>query len=349
MRILICSYLFYPGVGGIETVSLILAKAFLQRGHEVKVVTKVASDEVDDFPYEVIRQPDLLCLLKLTQWCDVFLQSNISLTMAWPLLLTRRPWVIVHHTWLRNINNQIDWQVRLKQWAIRFAVSISASQAMADELPIPSVVIGNPYRDDVFFNMPEIACDRELVFLGRIVEQKGLDILLVALKLLQARQLTPRLTVIGSGPELFAMQQLTTKLDLDRQVSFVGARSGPELAKLLNRHQIMVVPSRFFEAFGIVALEGIACGCVVVGSHIGGLKEAIGLCGLTFPAEDSQALAERLADLLSDPHQIARYRAQAEPHLKQYTRAHVAGAYLEVLEASIKPFKKSSILPKRLF
>ena len=71
-------------------------------------------------------------------------------------------------------------------------------------------------------------------------------------------------------------------LSLAENVSFVGPKSGDGLAEILNQHQILVVPSRWAEPFGIVAVEGIACGCVVVGSVAGGLPEAIGGCGVNF-------------------------------------------------------------------
>ena len=61
-------------------------------------------------------------------------------------------------------------------------------------------------------------------------------------------------------------------LGLERQVEFTGVLQGETLVRTLNAHRIMVVPSRTPEPFGVVALEGIACGCVVVGSEGGGLS-----------------------------------------------------------------------------
>ena len=100
-------------------------------------------------------------------------------------------------------------------------------------------------------------------------------------------------------------------------------------------HQIMVVPSRWLEPFGIVALEGIACGCVVVGSAGGGLKDAIGPCGVTFPNGDIQTLTQKIADLLLNPYKLATYKAKAELHLLPHKRLAVAEAYLKVFEQAI--------------
>jgi glycosyltransferase involved in cell wall biosynthesis len=95
-----------------------------------------------------------------------------------------------------------------------------------------------------------------------------------------------------------------------------------------------VVPSRWREPFGIVALEGIACGCVVVGSAEGGLAEAIGPCGLTFPNGDAQALANALSRLLENPAECDRLRQNAAAHLARFTPRHVAGLYLDAMKSA---------------
>jgi glycogen synthase len=108
----------------------------------------------------------------------------------------------------------------------------------------------------------------KLVFLGRLDHQKGLDLLFKALKLLQDQCLFPRLTVIGTGIEEKNFQRLAQNLGIVSQVHFVGEKTGLELVYLLNVHQIMVILSRPFEAFGLVAVEGIACGCVALHEEV---------------------------------------------------------------------------------
>jgi glycosyltransferase involved in cell wall biosynthesis len=97
----------------------------------------------------------------------------------------------------------------------------------------------------------------------------------------------------------------------------------------------MVVPSLWNEPFGIVALEGIACGCVVVGSEGGGLKDAIGSCGETFPNGNVQALTNILAYLLTNPEQQAQYRKNAPTHLARHRKDNVTKAYLRIFEEAI--------------
>ena len=68
----------------------------------------------------------------------------------------------------------------------------------------------------------------------------------------------------------------------------------------LARHQVMVTPSHYEEPFGIVALKELACGCLPLVSERGGLPEAIGNHGSTFPNGDADALAGRLQEILGD-------------------------------------------------
>src|SRR5215472_8083122 len=96
MKILISSFPFHPSIGGIEEVTWLLAHEFVAHGHTVKIVTMTPSAEADRLPFDVIRRPSPGTLLEAVRWCDVYLQNQISLHFAWPLLLARRPWVVAH-------------------------------------------------------------------------------------------------------------------------------------------------------------------------------------------------------------------------------------------------------------
>jgi glycogen synthase len=333
-KILISSYRFHPNVGGIETVALIVAEELAKKGYTIKVITQTPADQNDqkDFPFDIIRRPNLLQTLDLVRWCDLLLiNNNDSLRAAWPLLTKHKPAIVVHHQY-RHSKGLLAWQKPLKHRALCRAENISVSHALAKQLNTPYTVVPNPYQDDLFFEMPEGERPLELVFLGRLDHQKGLDLLFKALKLLQEQSLTPRLTVIGTGIKEKNFHRLAQDLGIDSQVNFVGEKTGLELVHLLNAHRIMVVPSRPFEAFGIVALEGIACGCVVLGSAQGGLPEAIGPCGETFISEDVQDLAKQLSNLLHHPERLSVYRANAKEYLRHFRRDRIASSYVAVIE-----------------
>ncbi|MFM6339082.1 MAG: glycosyltransferase family 4 protein [Dolichospermum sp.] len=336
MKILIYSPLFYPSIGGLETIISTLAHEFIYQGHEVKLISQTPATDSKEFPFEIIRQPSIKQLLQLTHWCEIYFQGCVSLKGIWPLIFVYRPLVISHHTWYCRTDGSESWQDYLKKFITRFATNISVSHAIAKLLPVPSTVIPNSYRGDIFYEIPEIHRNQELVFLGRLVSDKGANLLLEALSQLKLTGLTPKLTIIGTGPEESKLIQQAKDLKINDQVTFAGVKLEHELTKLLNAHQIMVVPSLWNEPFGIVALEGIACGCVVVGSEGGGLKDAIGTCGVTFANGNVEQLTKILFDLLTHPEKLKTYREQAKLHLDSHTSKAVAKAYLDVLQDSIK-------------
>jgi glycosyltransferase involved in cell wall biosynthesis len=327
VKILLGSHHFFPSTGGIETASNLLAREFLALGHEVRVTTQTEGN--GNFPFPVIRRPGALELLRQVRWCDVFLQNNISLRTLWPLLFVRKPLFIAHQTWITHSDGSTGWQHRLKRFVLRYATSLAISRVIAEHLPGPSIQAGNPYDDKVFNELPAEPRTRELIFVGRLVSDKGANFLLEAMELLESK---PRLTIAGDGPERAHLEKQAVDLRLQSHVEFVGSQTSEELAKLLRGHQILVAPSRWQEPFGIVALEGIACGCVVVGSAEGGLAEAIGPCGVTFPNGDAPALANALSRLLGDPAECDRLRANAPAHLARFTPRHVAGLYLDAMK-----------------
>ncbi len=330
MKILASSYAFSPSVGGIESVASMLADEFVAAGHELKVVTLTSSDKETKLPYEVVRQPGSIDLIKLIDWSEVVLHVNISLHTGWPLLFKRKPWVISHHTWVpRNVRGFI------KRRCTSGAHNISISQAVAQSLDVPSVVIPNPYDQELFQGPIDDVRDRDLIFVGRLVSQKGVDRALKALSLLKKNQFTPSFTVVGAGPEERKLRQLTQEFGLEDQVSFVGMKRGAELVSELTRHRILVVPTVIEEPFGVVALEGIACGCVVIGSSGGGLKDAIGPCGVTFPSNSAWSLAACLREMLIDPEKLKACRVSAKAHLAGFAKPLIAQKYLHVMQCAL--------------
>jgi glycogen synthase len=332
VKILFSSYLFDPSVGGIESVSKILAQKFAATGNNVHVITQSPGEPIPAATYELTRRPSINEIFRLLGRCDIFFQNNISLRSLIPALLLRKPTLVVHQTWLQNVHGGIGWQNHVKQALLRFVTNVAISKAIADRLSTDSLVIGNPYDETVFRLQPNIAREETIVFVGRLVSDKGVDLLLRALELLKCDGLTPDLTIVGSGPEENNLRKLAGELGLDRQVTFAGQKSGTVLAEILNRHRILAVPSRWAEPFGVVALEGVACGCVVVGSQNGGLKEAIGPCGVIFENGNVTAMANQLKRMISEPELRATLSQDASDHLAKFQSETIAAAYLSLMQ-----------------
>ena len=332
MKILLGSHHFAPSIGGIETASELLAREFVKLGHEVRVITQTPGGA--DFPFAVIRQPGARELMRQVSWCDVFLQNNISLRTVWPLLFVRRPLFVVHQTWIGRKAGSFPYSW-LKRFVLRFASSIAISKAVADDWPTDAVIIPNPYDDEIFRRFEGTDRARDLVYVGRLVSDKGVDLLIDALSILREAGTGTRLTVVGDGADRSKLKKQVADLGLQSSVEFVGSVNSLQLAEILNHHRILVVPSRWPEPFGIVALEGIACGCAVVGSDQGGLPEAIGPCGVTFPNNDARALARALARLIDNPGERDALRGNANAHLARFTKRRVAEAYSDFVQKNL--------------
>lgn len=299
-------------------------------------MTHTLADGGEDFSFPVLRQPAVGELVSAVKWCDLTWQNNLSLRTFWPGLLLRKPFVITHQGSYCRVPAGIDLVQRLKHEIVRHTTSVAISEAVAACFNTASTIIHNPYDARSFGpGLPAEERSRELIFLGRLVSEKGIDLLLEALVRLRTRGLSPKLTIVGAGPELSTVQKMAADLELNDQVSFAGWKHEDELAVLLRQHRILVVPSRYDEPFGIVALEGIACGCVVVGSRGGGLPEAIGPCGITVPNGDAGALAQALEQLLLNPEEQKSFLDQATDHLAKFHPTTIAQAYLNLFHSKL--------------
>jgi glycosyltransferase involved in cell wall biosynthesis len=170
--------------------------------------------------------------------------------------------------------------------------------------------------------------DRLVVFVGKLIVNKGVDLLLAAWPLVLASEPAARLLVVGFGPE---RERLEAVADPVRErVFFTGRLDHEELVDLLPACEAIVVPSIFPEAFGMVAAEGAACGALPVSAAHSGLAEVSGALArhvpseaarwLSFPVDDAAvpALAGCLIGWLG-----------ADPELRSRTRAGLVAAVRE--------------------
>jgi len=119
-------------------------------------------------------------------------------------------------------------------------------------------------------------------------------------------------------------------------VVFLGKLEPCAIAEWLNKVKYLVIPSKWEEPFGIVALEGIACGCIPIGTNQGGLVDAIGKCGPLFEKDDFSGLAGWISKLENEPELAEKYRKEFARHLELHSPKFVASSYQEVFYSSIR-------------
>jgi glycosyltransferase involved in cell wall biosynthesis len=355
-------------VGGIETMSLLLASQLTRLGHSVIVATAVpAGSEIDrTLPFEVVREATRRDLKTLAQGSDVVHASGFSLTTLAFALGCGRPLIYTHHGYQASCLTGLGWHAgwghcgyslcacaartkkqhgsayaarqlarhALGRAALRVAArNISVSRFVSDVIRAPSGgVILNCVDPDVMQPGPAATSRTRLLFVGRLVGEKGLPILLRAVA---AAGSEVALDVVGGGPLDSEYRGLTRDLAIESRVRFLGPLRGKSLANAYRNAIGVVVPSVWDEAFGIVAAEALSCGRVALVSNRGGLPEVVEGLGTTFPAGDVEALAAVLRRLVMDD----EWRVDVERRIPQvaarFTADRMAREYLCVYEAAL--------------
>ncbi len=174
-----------------------------------------------------------------------------------------------------------------------------------------------------------------LLFVGRLVAAKGVDVAIDAVRLLEKQGIRVKLTVVGDGPERAKLERQSKGLN----VRFLGYQSNP--TEIMAEHDILIIPSRW-EGFGLVAIEGMSVGIPVIASCVPGLTRVIqdGKTGLLFPPEDKKALAAAIKRLLIDKNlreQIGRNGRNESS--KIWSMSRFVRETVKLYESSMKSYK----------
>ncbi|MFC3198969.1 glycosyltransferase family 4 protein [Parapedobacter deserti] len=348
MKILILSHKFYPDIGGIEVNSEVLATEFHRLGMQVRLVTHTTFQGEERMNFPVIRNPSMLDLIRQITWADVVFENNPSLRLSWPaLIFPKKKRVVAVRTFIRRTDGRIAPQDKLKRLSVAKANGIIAvSEAIKKSTHPKCVVIGNPYRKDLFRKMSAIHRNKAFAFVGRLVSDKGADMAIQLVRQLkqdealwQASGLPGttglKLTIIGDGPEKSPLEQLVQRLNLTDLINFTGPLKGDELVRTLNEHHFILVPSKWEEPFGNVALEGMACGCIPIVSDGGGLPDAVGSAGITFKRNDQHDFFLITKALIEDEQKRNQLQESSSKHLANHCPEVVAKRYLAVIKHAL--------------
>ncbi len=179
----------------------------------------------------------------------------------------------------------------------------------------------------------------ELLFVGRLVEKKGLPLLLQAMPGVLAQHPGTHLIIAGGGPLESELRRLTARLGIGGQVDFLGMVAQSDLPPLYRRATLFVAPflvaaSGDQEGFPLVPLEAIGCGCPIICGEVAAFGEVIRheVEALLIPQGNSTALAAAIIALLNDPPRRQRLAANARQRcLEAFDWESIAKRYAALL------------------
>lgn len=179
----------------------------------------------------------------------------------------------------------------------------------------------------------------ELLFVGRLVEKKGLKYLLDAMPAVLARRPDTILTVVGFGPDRVALEERASQLNLRGRVRFLGSVPQNQLPALYRRAAVLVAPfiraeSGDQEGLGLVLIEAIGCGCPVLAGDVPAVRDVLGVASSSYvDSRQTPELAKAIIEVLDDPELAARGAERLrEDLLEKSDWTRVANGYINILE-----------------
>lgn len=359
MRIWLAPSAFHPSRGGVEELTLQLAREYQRRGHEVTVlvhrhphdlpevdevegvrVHRVPMDLPGRHPARLARYPrdlhrQLRALDEIGERPDVVhvqCPANQVLPLSVHCRRRRIPLVITTQGEVTMDADAVYERSALMRLSLRIggrtadALTACSRRAADDAAVVASSfdgcrVLPNGVDLDQWRVTP-LPEDPVFAAWGRHVEQKGLDLLVQAFARVRAELPDARLLIGGDGEETTRLRSLAGE-----GVELLGPLDRSGVRDLLARARVVVVPSRL-EPFGIVAVEAMAAGRTVVWSTIGGLADATGGLGRGVDPTDRASLAQAMVDVHRGPLAPARARAHAET----LGWSEIGGRYLDLYE-----------------
>jgi colanic acid/amylovoran biosynthesis glycosyltransferase len=186
----------------------------------------------------------------------------------------------------------------------------------------------------LFYPPPEAAATDSVLFVGRLVEMKGCEYVLRAMRAVQASRPGTELTIIGDGPLRTELDGLAMKLQV--KCKFLGMQPSATIRQMLRKTRLFCLPSvttwdGHVEGLGIVTLEAQAMGVPVVSTYHAGIPEGVadGVTGTLVPERDSEKLAAAILQLLEDRDLWKRYHLATQDHIDRKFDLHKQTALLE--------------------
>jgi teichuronic acid biosynthesis glycosyltransferase TuaC len=249
-----------------------------------------------------------------------------------PLIISEHaPW----DSWMRRRSVRRPVLAAARRAAAIVAVSTSVRDSILPFVDDPSRVHVVPVGVDETTFVLGSAQEREpgqVLYVGFLNFNKGVDVLLRAMRLLSDRGVPARLLLVGGGDfrdthrQARRLQALASELDVDEGIRFLGQLTPAEVAKLMRESSVLVLPSRA-ESFGAVLVEALASGTPVIATSSGGPQDIVAPeVGRLVPPGDPAPLAEAIANVLGEGDRYPARRLR-EFALERYRWDDIADRY----------------------
>ena len=353
--------------GGIPLYVTTLGRALIRRGHRVDLlvgnstptdiggatVRPLARNMSVRFNGNALSMPiwsraaDLQRALESGRYDVLHVQVPYSPLMAGRLLRKAAPHTAVigtHHVasdrlmpragarLLRVLNlpstSRFDEIVSVSQTAADFAASCSLMEARRI---VPNLLDLRSQRSG-----PPTECDQgaDIVFVGRLVNRKGVKALIDAIARIETRR--PTVAIVGDGPLRPRLERHVRRMGLARHIAFLGAVDDRYKMALLAQAKIACFPSLFGESFGLVILEALAAGAeAVLAGDNPGYRELLGGAGGLVDAKQTAAFAAKLTQLLSDGEERAALGTRQRLILPRFDGDRVVDEILDVYRRAL--------------
>lgn len=332
MRIIYWTQLFRPYIGGVEVLSNKLLPAMKKLGYEFCIVTSHGSlklpdtDEFDSMPVHRFKFQSSLQnkevdeifrnIKRLKNLKEEFKPDIVHINFSDPSIffhfktLSKEKTLVTFHL---SVENNSSKKNSLLQQTLEISDWITApSKAIEDELiklnpkvkeycSVINLGLDEPdvKQSAISFLFPTLLC------CGRVVNEKGFDLVIEAVSIILKKYPGIKLIIAGDGPAKNDLIQLTEKLGIQKNVDFLGWVNPDEISNIINRSSIVIVPSRWKEAFGLVALQAMQLGRPVIATNTGGLPEIIehNSNGILVEKENPKAIANAVIFLIENKEQ----------------------------------------------
>jgi glycogen(starch) synthase len=343
VRVLYVTEVFLPHIGGVEVLSGQLLRALARRGHQFTVIAccgddpETVADSIDYHGIPVHR----FRFRQSAQRGDVRTMADILGRLA-ALRRAFRPQLVHTSSWgssgllhalarsgsaartLVTLHETLDARpvpgspatklLATADWvaAISGAVLADLHRCFPETITRSSLILNALAMPALPPSPPPLAPPR-LLAIGRLVPEKGFDVAIDAMPFVLASHPAARLVVAGDGSERAALERRAEQLSVSHAVEFPGWVAPDDVPALIARSSMVVMPSRWREPFGLVALEAAQAGRPIVTTSRGGLPEIVvsGETGLLVDGDDPRALADAVVSLLDRPGATARMGAAA--------------------------------------